>query len=418
MGRSRKVEVENMPSTKLKRSHLSPLDAWKVAWQGVASRPQRSFLAAIGIAVGVAALVALTGISDSNRAALMEELDSMGANLLVVQPANGPDGKPVPLPASAVDAIRRQDGVEAVGGLKKIPDSVHAYRTDVVAQGETNGLGVMAATPSLYNALGASMESGSWFDEASRALPTVVLGAEAAARLGKPTIGDRLWIGNEWYSLLGVLSPIELAEGINTAVLLGDQWSAQHFANDPLATGLTSGDWSQIYVQSAPGGVADLRDRVAAAASPGSPHVAVAALSDLGGARTVADTMLETLGLALGGIALAVGGVGIANTMVVSVMERRGEIGLRRALGARSTQMVAQFLTESTVLSFLGACGGVILGVAAALGFSTLTGTPIRIPLEVAGLGLGVALVVGALAGLQPAAKAARMPPVEALRSS
>jgi len=406
-----------MRSVKLKRTHLSFSDIWRVAWQGVTSRLQRSLLAALGIAVGVAALVALTGFSDSNRAALTQELDSMGANLLVVQGSPGPDGVIVPLPKTAVESISRQDDTLSVGGLQHVPETIHAYRNDVVPEGETNSLRVFAASPTLLTALDSSMQNGSWFDDSSRGLPAVILGAEAALRLGTPQIGDHLWIDSEWYSVIGILSPIELAEPINTAVLLGDKWVEDHFPIDPFNNGLQVGDWEQIYVQSVPGKVASLRNILADAASPGSPFVTVAALSDLGAGRDVADSMLETMGVALGSIALLVGGVGIANTMVVSVMERRGEIGLRRSLGARGSQIVTQFLAESTMLSFFGAFGGILVGTASSFVFAAIYNQPFLFPLQTAALGLFVAIMVGTLAGLQPASKAARMMPIEALQA-
>lgn len=405
-----------MHASKLRRGHLAPSDVFRIAWQGLRSRPQRSILAALGIAVGIAAFVALVGISASNRAALMLELDEMGANLLVVEGAPGPDKEIVPLPPAAEDSISRQDLVQSAGGLKEVPDGLHVYRTDLVPEGETNGLDVWAATPQLLETLGSSMAAGQWFDSATRRLPTVVLGSEAAKRLGVDQVGDRLWIGNEWYSVIGIMEPMGLAQEIDTSVLLGDQWVENRFPVEQFADGPAVGDWSRIYVQSVPGRVEDVRAILAAAASPGSQFVAVSALSDIGAGRKAADDTLQALGMSLGAIALLVGGVGIANTMVVSVMERRGEIGLRRSLGARGGQIVSQFLAEAIALSLLGAVAGVLSGFGIAAGMANATAQPFEFPLQATGLALAVAVLIGAIAGLQPALKAAKMTPTEALR--
>lgn len=390
---------------------LSPVDLVRTAWLGVAGRPQRTVLAALGIALGIASLVALTGASASNRAQLLAELDAMGADLAVVTPGQGADGEPVPLPPSAPDAILRQDGVERVGVFETAPDGLRVYRTDLVPDGETNGLSVVVARPDVRPAIDADLASGRWFDEATRGLPVVVLGAVAAERLGVEHAGDRVWIGGQWYGVIGILESAGLAASIDTAAILGDRWVRERFE------GTTIGDVSAIYVRAEPGRIDAVREILAAAASPGSPFVAVSKLSDLAEARATTDDSLATLGLALAGIALLVGGVGIANTMVVTVLERRGEIGLRRALGARPGQIAAQFVTEAVALSLLGGVAGIGLGAVAAAVIAGLAGQPVVVPPDVLAAGPALSVLVGALAGLQPAIRAARLAPTAALRS-
>ncbi|GAA1557612.1 ABC transporter permease [Brevibacterium picturae] len=390
---------------------LSLPDLARTAWLGVASRPQRTILAALGIALGIASLVALTGAAASNRAQLLAELDAMGADLAIVTPGTGPDQQPVPLPDTAPETVARQDGVARVGVFETAPEGVAVYRTEFVPDTETNGLSVAVARPDVLTAIEATLADGRWFDSGTRALPVAVLGSVAAERLGIDRAGDRVLIGGEWYGVLGILDSAGLATGIDTAVILGDQWVRDHYNSD------TIGDISAIYVRAEPGQVDQVRDLLAAAAAPGSPYVSVSKLSDLAGARATTDDSLTTLGLALGGIALLVGGVGIANTMVVAVMERRGEIGLRRSLGARPGQIASQFVIEAAILSLLGGLAGLALGAAAAAVLATLSAQPIVIPAEILAAGPIVSVIVGALAGLQPAARAARLSPTTALRS-
>lgn len=387
-------------------------DVVGTAWLGVAARPQRTMLAALGVALGIAAMIALTGAAASNRAHLLAEFDALGADLAVVAPGEGPDRKPVPLPGTAPETIARQDGVARVGVVETAPPGLAVYRTHLIPRTETSGVTVAVARPDLLAALDATVVSGRWFDDASRSLPTAVLGATAAERLGIDRAGDRVLIGGEWYGVIGILAPAGIVDSLDAAVFLGDRWIAEHLraGDDP--------EIAAVYVRAEPGRLADVSAILAAAASPGSPYASVTRAADLLQARAVADDSLATLGLALGGIALLVGGVGIANTMLVSVMERRGEIGLRRSLGARPGQIATQFVTESAMLSLLGGAGGILLGVAGAAATAAVLRQPLALPIATILLAPIVSVMVGAFAGLQPAVRAARLAPTAALRSS
>ena len=386
-------------------------DVLRTAWLGVVSRPQRTVLASLGVALGIGALTALSGAAASNQAQLLAELDRMGANLAIVTATPGPDDVPVPLPQTAPEMIGRVDGVAEVGVFETAPEDVHVYRTDLVPATETNGLDVAVARPDVLGAIEATLASGRWFDEATRGLPVTVLGRTAADRLGISTAGDRVWIGGHWYGVIGILDSAGLATEIDTAAILGDRWVRDSFA------GADIGDLSALYVRAAPGRIDQIADTLPSAASPGSPFVTVSTLTELADARTTADDSLHTLGLVLAGIALLVGAVGIANTMVVTVLERRGEIGLRRSLGARSVHVAVQFLTEAAILALIGGIAGLALGVAAATIIAAVSGQPVVIPVEVLAGSPGVAVLVGALAGLAPALRAARLSPTVALRA-
>lgn len=401
--------------SKLRRERVTLADLIRTALLGVTGNPQRTALASLGIALGIASLVALTGASASNQAALLASFDAMGANLAFLRPGLGPDQQPVPLPETAPEAIARQDHVERIGVLETAPAGLSVFRTDLVPETATGGITIAVARPDLLAALDARLAVGRWFDDATRTLPVTVLGATAANRLGVSVPGDLLYIGGQWYGVLGILADSGLvSDEIDTAAILGDQWVRSEFA------GLAGvGEITQIFVRAEPGTIDAVRGVLANAARPGSPQwVNVGGLGDLIAARELADDSLATLGMALGGIALLVGGVGIANTMVVAVMERRGEIGVRRALGARPGQVAAQFITEAATLSIIGGLGGLVLGVGAAGVIALVAGQPFVIPGLVLGVGPVVSVVIGCLAGLQPAVRAAHIPPTVALRSA
>ncbi len=398
-------------AARVPRSRLSLRDLLRTAWLGLASRPQRTALASLGVAIGIASLTALTGAAASNQAQLLADLDRMGADLAVVAPAPGPEDTPVPLPGTAPETIRRVDGIADVGVFETAPEDIHVYRTDLVPEAETNGLRVAVARPDVLRAIEGELASGRWFDDATRGLPVTVLGHTAAERLGGTEPGDRVWIGGQWYGVLGVLGSAGLATDIDTAAILGDHWVRDAFE------GTSIGDISAVYVRAEPGQLSRVTALLASAASPGSAFVSVTTLTDLADARTTADDSLRALGVALAGIALLVGAVGIANTMVVTVLERRGEIGLRRSLGARPVHVAAQFLTEAAALALVGGLAGLALGAGAATALALVTGQPVAIPVGTTAASPVLAALVGAAAGLFPALRAARLSPVVALSS-
>lgn len=393
------------------RSRFRFRDLLRTAWLGVSSRPQRTALASLGVALGIASLTALTGAAASNQAQLLADLDRMGANLAIVTPTTGPDDSIVPLPETAPAMVERVDGVADVGVFETAPEDTFAYRTDLVPETETNGLRIAVARPDVFAAIEAELAAGRWLDDTTRTLPVTVLGQTAADRLGVTQPGDRVWIGGQWYGVLGILESAGLATEIDTAAILGDQWVRDTFE------GTTIGDISAMYVRAHPGQISHVTGTLATAASPGSPFVSVNALTELADARTTADDSLSTLGVALAGIALLVGAVGIANTMVVTVLERRGEIGLRRSLGARPAHISVQFLTEAACLALIGGIAGLALGIGAAGILALISGQPLVIPIETAAASPGVAVIVGAAAGLYPALRAARLSPTLALRA-
>lgn len=390
---------------------LTVADSVRTALIGPRSRPLRTALSALGIAVGIAALTAITGIAASNQAQLLAELDDLGANMIVVQPGATSDGTFVPLPETAPAMIDRLDEVEQVGVLESVPDGTGVYRNDLIPEGQGNGIGTNAASPGFLDAIEGSLASGSWFDEATRGLPVTVLGSAAAARLGISEPGVRVWIGEQWYTVIGILDSAGLAGEIDATAFLGDEWARDH------VSGENDDTISAIYVRIEPGQVAGVRDIVANAANPTSPYVFVSDLSQLAGARETTDSSLSGLAVGLAAIALLVGGIGIANTMVVAVLERRGEIGLRRALGARSGQVAGQFVGEAIALAGIGGIVGMLCGALGVLTYAAVQGQPPTIPVAVLVGGPLIALGVGVIAGLYPALSASRLSPTTALRT-
>jgi putative ABC transport system permease protein len=395
--------------TPLRPARLNASDLALVGASGLRTRPLRVFLSALGIAIGIAAMIAVVGISTSSTADINRQLAALGTNLLRVGPGQDFFGQDSHLPDQAVEMVRRIGPVTSATAIGRV-SSVHAYRTDKVPTGETNGIGVYAARTDLLSTVGATLANGTWLNAATVRYPAVVLGADTASRLGIVLAGPDItvWLGNHWFTVVGVLNKVPLASELDSAALIG--W--------PVAQTLLAFDGypTTIFTRTQDDAVADVQAVLAATANPEHPNeVKVSRPSDALAARQAVDQTLRALLLGLGAVALLVGGVGVANTMVISVLERRAEIGLRRALGATRGQIRAQFLAESLLLSALGGLGGVILGIAVTGAYASYQGWPSVVPVWATAGGLGATMVVGALAGLYPAWRAARLSPTEAL---
>ncbi|MER8048133.1 ABC transporter permease [Streptomyces sp. NPDC094032] len=392
-----------------RRTRLRPTDLLRLGTIGPRTRRTRSALSALGIALGIAAVIAVTGISLSNQAHLLARLDQLGSNLITVGPGKDAEQKPVPLPATAekmLADIAPVQQVTATGATK-----AEVYRNDLVPRQQTGSLTVLAARLDLLTVLRGGLASGRWLDRASERLPVTVLGDQAAERLGVTAPGERVWLGGQWYVVSGILAPNELAPELGTAALVGWPQATAHLGADGTA--------GTVYLRTHPERVPDVQAVAGATANPANASgVAVSRPSDLLTARGEAKDALTGLVLSLAGVALLVGGVGIANTMVVGVMERRGEIGLRRALGARGGQIAAQFLLEAVLMGFVGGIGGLVMGGLTVYGYALAQGWPAAVPLSMVVAGPVVSVLVAALAGIYPALRAAGSSPTDALRSA
>ncbi|MPZ95775.1 MAG: FtsX-like permease family protein [Propionibacteriales bacterium] len=390
-------------------SRLRPRDTLRVASSGVRTRPLRAVLSALGIAVGIAAMVTVVGVSASSREQVNEQLRNLGTNLLTVSAGQTLAGGESKLPEDSVDMVARIGPVTTVSAIGTIND-MSVYRNQHIPVEETNGLAVNAARTDLLDTVSGTLASGRWLDDALAKYPTVVLGANAAERLGiTQTDGSvEVWLGDEWFTVVGILDPVPLAPELDSAAMIGWPVAADELGFD--------GSPTTIYERSDESAVEDVRVVLPATVNPANPEeVSVSRPSDALAAQAAADETLTTLLLALGGVALLVGGIGVANTMVIAVLERRSEIGLRRALGATRPHIRRQFLGESLLLAGLGGVGGAAMGGVATLAFATYRDWPPAMPLWVLGGAAAATIVVGAIAGAYPAARAARLPPTAAL---
>jgi putative ABC transport system permease protein len=396
---------------RLAPSALHPADLLRVASVGLRSRRLRASLSALGIAIGIAAMVAVLGISESSRAHLLSSLDDLGTNLLVAEAGGGFAGNSdAVLPTTSEAMLRRIGPVQEVSSVTSVDATV--LRTDLAPGNQTGGVTVKAADTQLLDTLVGTMADGEWLDDARAHLPVTVLGSVAAERLGVTDVGDgvQVWLGGRWFTVVGIMEPLVLAPDLDAAAVIGrDVAIAELGAAESPGT---------VYLRARPDDIDAVQAVVAPTANPAEPdQVEVSRPSDAIEARAAASNAFTALFLGLGAVALLVGGVGIANVMVISVLERRSEIGLRRALGATRRHVSVQFLSEALLLSAAGGVAGVLLGAAVTAAYDVARGWQVVVP--VAGLvgGIVAALAIGAVAGLYPATRAARLAPTDALRT-
>jgi putative ABC transport system permease protein len=392
-------------------ARLRPADLLRTGSVGLRTRRLRAILSGLGIAIGVATMVGVLGISASSQAGLLAEIDAIGTNLLTVTTGQTAFGDTAALPTSSPGMIARIGPVQQSAAVGTVTGNV--YRSNLIPSTNTEGITVDAAQNNLLAALRGTMQSGTFLNSATARFPSVVLGAVAAQRLGIDRVGpdQRVWLGNQWFYVSGIMGSLPLAPEIDRAVLVGF----------PVAESLLgfNGAPTTVYVRTDPNHVQAVESVLAATANPEHPDQAnVSRPSDALVARADAQSAFTGLFLGLGAIALLVGGVGVANIMVISVLERRSEIGLRRALGATRGQVRFQFLSEAVLLSVLGGACGVVMGViVTAIYASTRSWAVVVPPTAIAG-GLAGGLVIGAVAGVLPAMRAAGLAPTEALRTA
>ncbi|MFF9898848.1 ABC transporter permease [Streptomyces longispororuber] len=387
-------------------ARLSPADVLRVGAVGLRARRARVVLSSLGIALGIATMVAVVGLSTSSRADLMSRLDRLGTNLLTAEAGKDPLGNEVKLPKNAVAMVERVGPVRQATATANVDARIR--RSAAVPEERAAGVTTQAARTDLLQALGTRVERGAWLDRGRERLPVTVLGRIAARRLGVTAPGEKIMMGDRYVVVVGILAPVELVPTLDRVALVGFPAAERYFGFD--------GHPTTVFERSADAAVDDVRAVLARTVNPGQEGtVTVSRPSDALAAKAATDKGLTALMLGLGAVALLVGGVGVANTMVISVIERRAEIGLRRAIGATRGHIRLQFLTESLLLTALGGVAGAAIGALATYGFALAQGwTPVVPPWSLAG-GLAATLVIGVLAGLYPAARAARLRPAVAL---
>jgi putative ABC transport system permease protein len=390
---------------------LSLADLARVASVGLRTRGVRAALSALGIAIGVAAIVAVLGLSSSSQAGLINEISKLGTNLLTVANGQTLSGDTAELPVAAPGMISRIGPVTAVddtGSLSNVP----AYRSPLIPSINTNALSVQATSLGLPHTVGTSVAQGRFLNAATAREPVAVLGAAAAGRMGIDRIypGERIWVAGQWFYLVGILHPAVLAPEIDSSVLIGYPAAENYLGFD--------GHPSEIYLRAHTDQVNAVHDVLAATANPEQRNqVDVAQPSDALVAQADAEGALNSLFLGLGAISLLVGAVGVANIMLIGVLERRSEIGLRRSLGATKGHIRTQFLAEAILLALLGGAAGVAAGATATIIYAHAKHWTAVVPATAWAGGLVAAILIGAIAGLLPAIRAARLSPTEALRT-
>ena len=389
---------------------LRPADLARTGTVGLRARPMRTMLTAVGISIGIAALVAVVGISQSSKADLLAELDKLGTNLLQVKAGQSIFGDDSQLPDVSTSMVRRIGPVEGAAATATVSGAT-VRRTDKIDVAETGGIAVVAADLELLATVNAEVANGRWHDAATAQAPSVVLGAVAAERLGIDSLAGSpmVWIGDRWFAVIGILDDVPLLGSLDSTALIGFPAAERWFDHD--------GTISSLYVRAREDRVNEVRQVLAATVNPAAPNeVDVSRPSDALEAKAAVDEGLRTMLLALGSVALLVGGIGIANVMVISVLERRSEIGVRRAVGATKRHVRLAFGVEAVVLAALGGAGGAALGALVTAIYSRREDVPTVLPMEALTGGVAAAIVVGAVAGAIPAARAARLAPADALR--
>jgi putative ABC transport system permease protein len=434
-----------------KGGRLGWKDGLRVASVGLRTRRLRAALSALGISIGTAAIVAVLGLSSSSQAGLLSEIDRLGTNLLTVEAGQRLTGGEAELPPEAPARIRHLGDVQLVAHVALLKQE-KVYRSPLIPVGNTGGLQVRATSLDLLSVLGTGVARGDWLNEGTAREPVAVLGSGTAKRLGFDRVfpDQRIWLGHQWFNVAGILQPSPLAPDIDNSALVGYP-AAETFlgyismvrdqeqegpparaavgaerparaavgAERPARAAVGAERPSTVYVRAAAGHEASVQTLLARTANPETPNeVNVSQPSDALTARAAAEGAFHSLFLGLGVVALVVGAVGVANIMIISVLERRSEIGLRRSLGATKSQIRTQFLAEAILLALIGGVVGVLTGAVATAVYAASKGWAVVIPIEAWTGGIASAVLIGALAGLAPAIRASRMPPTVALRTT
>lgn len=394
-------------TTPTQRSTLLPADMLRLGLVGLKAKPVRTALSALGVAIGVAAMVAVLGISASSQAKLQATLAELGTNLFTIEANQSASGDATPLPERANGRLDRLDGVQGSASVSNLPD-VSVYRNLHIDPSHTGGISVAVATPELRDVVAAQMAQGNWLGTATATQASTVLGAVAAERLGVSSPNVTVWLGGMEVRVIGILKPVALAPELDSSALVGPGFAASQleFGGHP----------SRLYLRIDEAQIDQVRALAPAAIRPDQPGaIAMSRPSDALAAAAAADEVFTSMMLGLGSISLLVGAIGIANTMIISVIERRREIGLCRALGATRSHVRLQFVCEALVLSGLGGAAGITIGVLVTAGVAAFNGWTPTIPGNVLLIAAVATLGVGAVAGLYPAVRASRTPPTAAL---
>lgn len=388
-------------------------DVLRLGLLGLRARKVRAVLSALGISLGIATMLVVTGIPASSQQALQNQITALGTNMLQAAPQPN-QTPPVLLPTAASALVRRIGPVTQVASVANT--GVDVQRTPWADASVTVGIAVLAAENNLLPAINGSVYNGTFLNAANDQFPVAVLGSQAASWLGINTLragqpAPQIFVGNQWFTVAGILNQTPLTPEIDQSVLVG--WPAAEKYLD------FNGHPTVVYLKARQDQLNAVRGVLPATLSPQLPGlIQVSQPSPALAAQRDSERAFSGLFLGLAAVAVLVGAIGVANTMIIAVLERRREIGLRRALGAHRGQIRLQFLTEAVFLSLLGGLAGTVTGVAIAVLYAFAKGWPPVIPLASVVEGIAGALLAGIAAGLYPAMRAARLTPTEALASA
>jgi putative ABC transport system permease protein len=387
-------------------------DLLGVAWKGLSARKIRTLLIMLGPIVGVAAMVGAVGLTESAKGDLKQKLSTLGTNLIIAN-AGGSFGQQNPtFPGDAVTRVKAISSVESASATTNLSQVIA-----LPAQGGSDfyqafPVPVRAADLTLPAVLDVPVINGRWLSAADNKLHAraAVIGAGLAKQYAFLRGENRtIRLNDTNFGVVGVLGPVALDPDLDNAVFV-TQWAAKHvFATD--------GKPNQLYVRSTPKDTQATADAIPTAINLGGPdQVSTKVPSDVLKAASQADKTLQQTALFAGLLALTVGGLGIANVMSISVIQRSSEIGIRRAVGHSRSKIGLQFLLESLFVGILGGILGAAVGVGVVYLVSAFAHWVVVIAYSRIPIWMGLALIVSVVAGLYPSIKAARLEPLETLR--
>jgi putative ABC transport system permease protein len=387
-------------------------DLLGVAWSGLRARKVRTLLIMLGPIIGVAAMVSAIGLTESAKGALQAQLSQLGTNLIVAQAGSSFGSQNPTFPGNAVQRVENVSTVTAAAATTNLSGVVALPVQGASTYYEAFPAPIRAASDNLPAVLQVPLLDGRWLNPADSRLHTrsVVLGAGIAKQYGYlPGETRTILLNGTSFGVVGVLAPVTLDPTLDNAAFV-TQWAAKHVLG-------TNGKPNELYIRALPGTTQATANAIPTAISLGGPNqVSTQIPSDVLQAAAQANKTLQKVALLAGLLALTVGGIGIANVMSISVIQRSAEIGIRRAVGHSRSTIGAQFLLESLFIGILGGIVGAVIGVGVVYLVSAVSGWVVVIAYADIPIWMGLALLVSVAAGLYPSIKASRLEPLETLR--